>query len=141
MTRPLAGVVITLENCDFRRNAAIFGGALYMGSGRATLTSSSFINNVAGRCGGALYAVEGKAKLSANISVFHRNKDRCRRGVRGTMVPHTTTVPGDASGLGTAGDKVRGSIHAVASATTSSSPGRGRREQALLKKTGVHVEK
>jgi len=101
---------VRIKNCDFRRNGALFGGAVYVGSGMATsIDDSAFVNNVAYNCGGALYIVEGSASLHAALSAFHRNRDQCSRHTvvnhfaapkAGTALPPGTTQNGEGGGGG-----------------------------------------
>ena len=59
---------------------ALFGGAIYFGSGfKSDVDQSSFVNNVAHNCGGALYVVEGSASLKASHSVSAHLAREARR--------------------------------------------------------------
>mmetsp|Transcript_40258 Transcript_40258/g.90356 ORF Transcript_40258/g.90356 Transcript_40258/m.90356 type:complete len:469 (+) Transcript_40258:866-2272(+) len=82
---------LEIENCDFRRNSAVNGGALYFAGGVGnSIKGSSFISNVALNCGGAIYAVEAFSKLHIHASVLHRNRDQCGRG---TTADHLQQLP------------------------------------------------
>mmetsp|Transcript_32837 Transcript_32837/g.59962 ORF Transcript_32837/g.59962 Transcript_32837/m.59962 type:complete len:382 (-) Transcript_32837:130-1275(-) len=68
---------LTLQNCDFVDNGAAYGGALYVGTGRVTVSYCNIIGNTARRCGGAVYMVQGFADLQLEYVVVKKNHDRC----------------------------------------------------------------
>ncbi|WP_407423234.1 C1 family peptidase [Methanobrevibacter sp.] len=58
-----------LTNCTIRNSYAVYGGAIYMGGGSATITDSRFVNNAAFMYGGAI-ACEQTSTLTVTNSIF-----------------------------------------------------------------------
>ena len=60
---------VTINNCTFNDNYAVYGGAIYMGAGYLTVSDSRFINNYAYNFGGAI-ACEYTANVTISKSKF-----------------------------------------------------------------------
>ena len=60
---------VTIINCTFNDNYAVYGGAIYIGAGHLTVSNSRFINNCAYNFGGAI-ACENTVSVSISKSRF-----------------------------------------------------------------------
>ena len=60
---------VTISNCTFHDNYAVYGGAIYMGAAHLTVSDSQFINNYAYNFGGAI-ACENTANIIISKSRF-----------------------------------------------------------------------
>jgi hypothetical protein len=58
-------------------NGAVYGGAIYIGTGVVNLTRSHFVGNMARRCGGALYYIPGFTDIIMDHTIIRHNQDRC----------------------------------------------------------------
>ncbi|WP_407376206.1 C1 family peptidase [Methanobrevibacter sp.] len=65
--------VVQLKNCTFLENYAVYGGAIYMGSGALDISDSVFINNLAYNFGGAI-ACENTGNVSISKSRFYNSE-------------------------------------------------------------------
>ena len=68
-----SNAVLTLNNCTFNDNYAVYGGAIYMASGSLEITDSLFINNLAYNYGGAI-ACENTASVVISKSKFYNSR-------------------------------------------------------------------
>ncbi|WP_458402588.1 Ig-like domain repeat protein [Methanobrevibacter sp.] len=64
---------VGLKNCTFENNFAVYGGAIYMGSGTLDIADSLFLNNSAYNYGGAI-ACENTGSVSISKSKFFNSK-------------------------------------------------------------------
>ena len=54
---------VTINNCTFKDGYAVYGGAIYMGSGSLSVSNSRFINNYAYNFGGAIVCENTKSAV------------------------------------------------------------------------------
>ena len=64
---------VTIDNCTFENNFAVYGGAIYMGSGYLEIANSIFRNNLALNYGGAI-ACEFAENVKVSKSKFYNSK-------------------------------------------------------------------
>ena len=60
---------VTISNCTFNDGYAVYGGAIYMGTGQLSISNSQFINNYAYNFGGAI-ACENTLNVTVSKSKF-----------------------------------------------------------------------
>ena len=63
---------VNVDNCTFRDNYAIYGGAIYIGAGSLSVSNSLFYNNLAYNYGGAI-ACEYMGNVSISKSKFYNS--------------------------------------------------------------------
>ena len=63
---------VVIKNCTFNDGYAVYGGAIYMGGGRLSISNSQFINNYAYNYGGAV-ACENTLNVTVSKTKFIKN--------------------------------------------------------------------
>ena len=63
---------VTISNCTFNEGYAVYGGAIYMGTGYLSISDSKFLNNYAYNFGGAI-ACENTLNVTVSKSKFIRD--------------------------------------------------------------------
>ncbi|MDO5860785.1 MAG: hypothetical protein Q4Q55_08610, partial [Methanobrevibacter sp.] len=64
---------VSVDNCTFKDNYAVYGGAIYIGAGSLNVSNSLFYNNIAFNYGGAI-ACEYGENVTISKSKFYNSK-------------------------------------------------------------------
>ena len=68
-----ANAYVNVDNCTFKNNYAVYGGAIYIGAGNLNVSNSLFFNNYAYNYGGAI-ACDYASNISVSKSKFYNSR-------------------------------------------------------------------
>ncbi len=70
-----ANAYVNVDNCTFKNNYAVYGGAIYIGAGNLNVSNSLFFNNYAYNYGGAI-ACDYASNISVSKSKFYNSRSQ-----------------------------------------------------------------